>query len=189
VRMSDSVRPTKRPGRPGRKLLAQVEGENEIVRQVLHGTGEITLRAVDPPYWLGNPKHFDWSPAHGASMVLPNLGTKETPLLISIRAPAAGVDYGNASPGLGLAAEPMGALTEPRLNVGGKVFKWAGSLDADDELVVDTGTFEVTLNGENALSGWTGTFPKLPAGGATLTHTDRFQSGAIYGFDLSERFT
>ena len=166
--------------RPGRKLMAQLEGQNEVVRQILHGTGEITMRATAPPYWLGNPRTVSWSTtASGQSMVLMNAGTKETPFKVTVRARALS---GGAAVGVG--ASPQFWL----LTVAGKSVGFNGALTLTDVLEVDTGALTVTLNGQNALNRWTGGFPKLPPGAVTLRQTG-YTYGAIHSFDLDERYT
>jgi len=176
--------------RPGRRLMARLEGESEVARQVLHGQGEITMRAAAPPYWLGDPRTVVWSTlGSGDSMYLTSAGTKETPLKITVQARGVAAEPAAASPGLGTASEPFGPLTDWNLTVAVKPVVFVGSLTLTDERVIDTGALTVTLNGQNALHRWTGGFPKLPAGGATLIQTDRFESGAVMTFDLSDRFT
>jgi len=166
--------------RPGRRLLARVEGESEIVRQVLHGTGEITMRAVDPPYWLGDPKTVHWEPNSGQSTTITNLGNKATPFQFSItpKAPSSG---------------GVGGLTDFRLTVAGKLFRWTGTLAMGAILEVDTGEFTAArstgVNEVDKVDLSTGTFPKLEPGANLVQFSSSLNSGAVLDVDYTERFT
>ncbi|MBE7560546.1 phage tail family protein [bacterium] len=65
-----------------------------------------------------------------------------------------------------------GSLVDPSLSDGTRALTYHGTLSAGDVLVVDCDAHTATVNGENALSGVSGDWPRLSPGETTLTYSD-----------------
>lgn len=108
----------------------------------------IPLKMPDP-YIYSAAEHI--SSISGSTQLL-NAGTVDTPVVVEV--------VGGTNP----------AITISSTAYGSQVMEWTGDLSGGT-LVIDTDKMTVTLNSDNAVSGYNNNFPLLPPGESTVTQS------------------
>lgn len=126
---------------PGKVYHVKYSGKIDLTRYPTWAEFTIPFKMVNPFITSATEKSIQGS---GTAV---NEGTFETPFIITIQGPA----------------------TNPTVTVNEFELIYVGTLTSSDIVVIDTEKLTVTLNGNNALANYIGTFPKLQPGNNTVS--------------------
>lgn len=153
--------------------------------QKLMGQIQIGFKCADPFIYSTTSQHIQWDAPYQGQTTLINNGSVACPVVITIRMP------NNPSlqfPSTGLGTTNLNEISDVTLTINGVSVTYAGTIGPNDTVVIDTGNYTVTLNGQNALQYWQGDFPQLAPGSNTVTEFDIMGVGASVTFDYTERW-
>ncbi|MFZ3171974.1 MAG: distal tail protein Dit [Carboxydocellales bacterium] len=68
-----------------------------------------------------------------------------------------------------LTIEVVGPITNPSITIGSSTLLYTGTINGGSQLIIDTGALTVELDGANAMTEYSGGFPKLPPGDTAVT--------------------
>jgi phage-related protein len=119
---------------------------------------EVALALKYKPFWVSADEQN-----HVGSGTVANKGTVEAPLIVEVSGP----------------------VSNPVVFVGDESLEYAGELNDDDVLYIDTGKKTVKLNSDNALGNYNGAFPLLAPGGTKVKYeavpqTQSVDLGGVY---------
>lgn len=80
------------------------------------------------------------------------------------------------------------SVYSPKVIVNNEYVKFNSTIDVNSELVIDTKTLDMKLNGINVLQNWEGDFPLLKVGYNTISEYDNNTTGALIIFEYRERW-
>lgn len=171
--------------------LVRCSGTSEVEMVARQGKFTVPFLASDPFAYAIEEKRIEWEAPYQGQTSLANNGTAACPLVITLKAPgSASTEY--AATGLGVtnygAAGGESTTAGVTLTIGGVSVTYTGNIGAGDIVVIDTGHYTVTLNGENALQYWQGDFPQLQPGQNTVTEMDTAGAGVNVTFQYRERW-
>jgi predicted phage tail component-like protein len=150
-------------------------------------TGAFTVQfKCDSPFKYAVTPQNEWWPApYQGTVTLTNNGNQPCPVQIQIQPPSAAQPPGSA--GLGTTGgNGANSVTGVTITINGDTVTYTGEITGNDVVVIDTGNFTVTKNGQNALQYWEGDFPQLQPGQNTVTEHDQSGVGANITFIYDE---
>ncbi|AEE95283.1 phage tail domain-containing protein [Mahella australiensis] len=154
------------------------------------GKFSITFKMADPFVYKADWYIEEWDALHGGSTIIVNNGGIECPVILKIYVPANTIA---TQPATGLGTTNSGttggaSVTGVAISINGQTVKYKGEIEEGDEVIIDTGNFTVTMNGQNAMQYWEGEFPQLQAGENIITEHDDSGVGAKVVFQFRERW-
>lgn len=173
---------------PDKYYLAKFTSQGSqpyLTFQKLIGQIQISFKCADPFIYSTTPQHIQWDAPYQGQTTLTNNGTASCPVRITIKMPTnPSIEY----PSTGLGTTNLNQLSGVTLTINGVSVTYTGTIGPNDTVVIDTGNYTVTLNGQNALQYWQGDFPQLAPGPNTVTEYDTMGMGASITFDYTERW-
>lgn len=176
---------------PDKYYMARCSGTSEVEIVARQGRFTVPFRASDPFAYAVEAKQIEWDAPYGGQTSLQNAGSAPCPLVITLKAPsAASTEY--AATGLGVtnygAAGGAPQTAGVTLSIDGVSVTYTGNIGPGDTVVIDTGNYTVTLNGQNALQYWQGDFPQLQPGENIVAEFDTLGAGTSVTFEYRERW-
>lgn len=159
---------------PDKYYNVRYTGSLSMQQIVKAGRFTLPLVAYDP--FAYSVDEVSWASviASGTSITLTNPGTAAAP--VRFRLVGSGEGLYELYPALSLGACPdiaLSANSNPRIVINDELqLMYNGVLDVDDELVVDTGTFTATKNGQSVVGDIEGNWILLEPGTSTLQYFD-----------------
>lgn len=176
---------------PDKYYLVRYAGSADIEMVARQGKFTIPFRALDPFAYAVEKKEIQWPALYGDTTTLVNEGSAECPLVITIEAPN---ETNPIYPAVGIGSTNYGVAGEVAqtagvtLTVGGVSVTYSGTITVHDKVVIDSGNFTVTKNGQNAIQYWLGDFPMLSPGSVEVAEIDTAGVGAKVTFSYRERW-
>lgn len=172
---------------PDVEYRAVLSGEPEVVPGWDWAEVDLELVMHDPfIYGVTEETVAYQNVASGSTFTVENTGNQTVPQVISIAPADDSTSPLTAGAALGSAYAESGPVEAPKVTVDGVAFRWTGTLELGQLLVVDTDTNSVTVDGANAIDRWDPTtdFPDLPPGPISVT----YESGNDAPADLEFTF-
>ncbi|AEE98023.1 phage tail domain-containing protein [Mahella australiensis] len=175
-----------------RYVKASEGAEIDVLYSSPKKTGQfsVTFKMADPFVYKTDWHIEEWDAPYGGSTTIVNNGGIECPVILKIYAPANTIA---TQPATGLGTTNSGttgsaSVTGVTISINGRTVKYKGEIEEGDEVIIDTGNFTVTMNGQNAMQYWEGEFPQLRAGENEVAETDDSGVGAKVIFQFRERW-
>jgi phage-related protein len=134
--------------KPGKVYYVKYSGSIESYKEHVSWLEYTIPLKMPDPYIYSTAETV--STVSGATIMM-NSGTVDAPVIVEVT---------------GASTSP--AITVSSTTYGSQEMQWLGELGAGETLVIDTDKMVVTVDGENAVSGYNNNFPLLPPGESTV---------------------